>query len=151
MKRVIFLFLAIMVFIPHNMINAEMSEEEVADIIIEKKHIPYDLVTVTTYTVSAGETDSTPLVTASGYKLDSLNPKRQKVIAISRDLKRKYKFGQKVRVKGAGKLDGVYTVRDVMARRWRKKIDILINPDDDGTKIRKVKLYNIETNDKTLE
>jgi 3D (Asp-Asp-Asp) domain-containing protein len=111
---------------------------------IEKKHIPYDVVTVTTYTVSAGQTDSTPLITASGYKLDSLNPKKQKVIAISRDLKRKYKFGQKVRVKGAGKLDGVYTVRDLMAKRWRKKIDILINPDESGTKIRRVKIYNIK-------
>ncbi len=145
MKKVILLFLTIAMFIPHNMINSQMSEEEVADIIIEKKHIPYDVVTVTTYTVSAGETDSTPLITASGYKLDSLNPKKQKVIAISRDLKRKYKFGQKVRVKGAGKLDGIYTVRDLMARRWTKKIDILINPNDDGTKIRRVKIYNIET------
>jgi len=143
MRKVILLFLTVIMFIPHNMINSEMSEEEVADIMIEKKKIPYDVVTVTTYTVSAGETDSTPLITASGYKLDSINPKKQKVIAISRDLKRKYKFGQKVRVKGAGKLDGVYTVRDLMAKRWTKKIDILINPDESGTKIRRVKLYNI--------
>ncbi len=146
MRKVILLFLTVVMFIPHNIINAEMSEEEVADIMIEKKHIPYEVVTATTYTVSAGETDSTPLITASGFKLDSLNPKKHKIIAVSRDLKRKYRFGQKVRVKGAGKLDGIYTVRDVMARRWRKKIDILINPDDDGTKIRKVKIYNIETN-----
>jgi 3D (Asp-Asp-Asp) domain-containing protein len=146
MRKVILLFLTVVMFIPHNMINAEMSEEEVADIMIEKKHIPYEVVTATTYTVSAGETDSSPLITASGFKLDSLNPKKHKIIAVSRDLKRKYRFGQKVRVKGAGKLDGIYTVRDVMAKRWRKKIDILINPDDDGTKIRKVKIYNIETN-----
>jgi len=144
MRKVILLFLTVIMFIPHNMINSEMSEEAVADIMIEKKKIPYDVVTVTTYTVSAGETDSTPLITASGYKLDSVNPKKQKVIAISRDLKRKYKFGQKVRVKGAGKLDGVYTVRDLMAKRWTKKIDILINPDESGTKIRRVKIYNIK-------
>jgi 3D (Asp-Asp-Asp) domain-containing protein len=144
MRKVILLFLTVIMFIPHNMINSEMSEEEVADIMIEKKKIPYDVVTVTTYTVSTGETDSTPLITASGYKLDSVNPKKQKVIAISRDLKRKYKFGQKVRVKGAGKLDGVYTVRDLMAKRWTKKIDILINPDESGTKIRRVKIYNIK-------
>lgn len=123
--------------------KVELSEETIADIIIEKKNLPYDLVTLTTYTISVGQTDSTPLTTASGYTLDSINPKKQKVIAISRDLKRKYKFGQKVRVKGAGKLDGVYTVRDLMASRWRKKIDILINPEDGGTKIRGVKLYNI--------
>ena len=144
MKKVILLFLTIIMFIPHNM-PSEMSEEEIVDEIIEKKKLPYDIVTVTTYTISAGQTDSTPLITASGYKLDSINPKKQKVIAISRDLKRKYKFGQKVRVKGAGKLDGIYTVRDLMASRWRKKIDILINPDDEGTKFRKVKLYNVTT------
>ena len=143
MKKVILLFLTIIMFIPHNM-PSELSEEEIVDEIIEKKKLPYDLVTVTTYTISAGQTDSTPLITASGYKLDSINPKKQKVIAISRDLKRKYKFGQKVRVKGAGKLDGVYTVRDLMAKRWTKKIDILINPEDIGTKLRKVKLYNIK-------
>jgi len=125
------------------MINSVVSEEMVVDEIIEKKKLPYDLVTVTTYTISEGQTDSTPLITASGYKLDSINPKKQKVIAISRDLKRKYKFGQKVRVKGAGKLDGIYTVRDLMASRWTKKIDILINPKDMGTKIRRVKLYNV--------
>ncbi len=132
-----------MLFVPHNMINSVVSEEMVVDEIIEKKKLPYDLVTVTTYTISEGQTDSTPLITASGYKLDSINPKKQKVIAISRDLKRKYKFGQKVRVKGAGKLDGIYTVRDLMASRWTKKIDILINPEDMGTKFRRVKLYNV--------
>ena len=79
MKKVILLFLTVMMFIPHNMVNSEMSEEEVADIIIERKHIPYDIVTVTTYTVSKGETDSTPLITASGYKLDSLNPKSKRL------------------------------------------------------------------------
>ena len=31
-----------------------------------------------------------------------------------------------------------------MAKRWTKKIDILINPEDIGTKLRKVKLYNIK-------
>ena len=132
----------LLLFIPHNS-EVEMSEEEYVDKIIEKEKLPYDIVTVTTYTVSPDQTDSTPLITASGFKLDSLNPKKHKVIAISRDLKRKYKFGQKVRVKGAGKLDGIYTVRDLMAKRWTKKIDILINPEDDGNKFRRVKLYNV--------
>lgn len=144
MRNVTLVTCFLLLFVPHNMINSVMSEERIVDEIIEKKKLPYDLVTVTTYTISEGETDSTPLITASGYKLDSINPKKQKVIAISRDLKRKYKFGQKVRVKGAGKLDGIYTVRDLMASRWTKKIDILINPEDMGTKFRRVKLYNIK-------
>ena len=65
-------------------------------------------VTLTTYTATAAETDSTPFITASGFKLNKKNPKKHRVIAVSRDLKKKYKFGQRVRVKGAGKLDGVY-------------------------------------------
>jgi len=125
------------------MINQEKIQERIVDEMIKNKKLPYDLVTVTTYTISEEQTDSTPLITASGYKLDSINPKKQKVIAISRDLKRKYKFGEKVRVKGAGKLDGIYIIRDLMASRWTKRIDILINPEDNGNKIRKVKLYNI--------
>jgi len=141
--KLLILFFITMAFIPHKS-EIKKTEEQIVDEIIEKEKLPYDLVTVTTYTVSEEQTDSTPLITASGYKLDSINPKKQKVIAISRDLKRKYKFGQKVRVKGAGKLDGIYTVRDLMASRWTKKIDILINPNDMGTKIRRVKLYNIK-------
>ena len=142
MRNVTLVTCFLLLFIPHNS-EVEMSEEEYVDKIIEKEKLPYDIVTVTTYTVSPDQTDSTPLITASGFKLDSLNPKKHKVIAISRDLKRKYKFGQKVRVKGAGKLDGIYTVRDLMAKRWTKKIDILINPEDDGNKFRRVKLYNV--------
>ena len=59
MKKVILLFLIIIVFLPHN-VPSQLSEDEIADIIIEKKKLPYDLVTVTTYTISEGQTDSTP-------------------------------------------------------------------------------------------
>jgi 3D (Asp-Asp-Asp) domain-containing protein len=106
-----------------------------------KKAVPisYDLVTVTTYTNSAEQTDSTPNITASGYKLDSLNPRRHRIIAISRDLKKKYKFGTKVKIMDAGSYNGVYVVEDVMNKRYKNRIDILINPDDKHTK-----LYNIK-------
>ena len=100
-------------------------------------------VTLTTYTVSADQTDSTPLQTASGFKLDSLNPRRHKVIAVSWDLKRKLKFGSKVRVKRAGRFNGVYYVRDVMNKRFKNKIDILINPEDKHTKLKNVLLVKI--------
>ena len=144
MKKVILILGIVFLFVPHNA-KAPLSEEQLADMKIEKEKIPYDVVKVTMYTVSPEQTDSTPLITASGYKLDSLNPKKHKIIAISRDLKRKYKFGTKVRIKGAGRFDGVYVVRDVMASRWRKKIDILVNPDDVTDSFRKVKIYNVNS------
>ena len=105
---------------------------------------PSEVVTVTTYTPSVGETDSTPLITASGFKINESNPRRHRIVAVSRDLKRKYKFGTKLRIKGAGKYDGTYTVRDVMNKRHRNRIDILVGKRDTQTKIKKVKVYKLK-------
>ena len=102
------------------------------------------IVTVTTYKASSEETDSTPNVTASGFKISKKNPKKHRIIAVSRDLKRKLKFGQRVRLKNAGKYNGEYVVRDVMNKRYKKLIDILINPKDIQTTIAKVKIYKVK-------
>jgi len=108
--------------------------------IVVKKQKPL-IVTVTTYSVNEAETDSTPTITASGFEVSRTNPKKHRVIAVSRDLKKKLRFGDKVRVTGIGKLSGVYVVRDLMNSRWKNKIDILINPDDKHTKFLKAKLF----------
>jgi 3D (Asp-Asp-Asp) domain-containing protein len=118
----------------------DMMEKEIEK---EIAGVEPDIVTVTTYTPSVEETDSTPLITASGFKINPKNPKRQRIIAVSRDLKKKYKFGKKVRITGIGKLSGTYTVRDVMNKRYRKRIDILIGTKDKQTKFKKAKLYKI--------
>jgi 3D (Asp-Asp-Asp) domain-containing protein len=100
-----------------------------------------EIVTLTTYKANESETDSTPNITASGFKIT--NPKKHKIIAVSRDLKRKYKFGQKVRIVGAGKYDGTYRVHDLMNKRYRKRIDILVGHNDKQTKLKKVKIYKL--------
>jgi 3D (Asp-Asp-Asp) domain-containing protein len=87
-------------------------------------------VSLTTYTTDSNETDSTPLITASGFKLDSLNPKKHRVIAISRDLKELFSFGDKVMLSNAGKYNGIWFIHDLMNKKWKNKIDILINPND---------------------
>lgn len=102
------------------------------------------VVTATTYKATEGETDTTPNITASGFKIDMKNPKRHKIIAVSRDLKRKWKFGSKVYVKGVGKHDGVYVVRDVMNKRYKKRIDILIGHKDEQMTYKKVKLFKLD-------
>jgi 3D (Asp-Asp-Asp) domain-containing protein len=114
-------------------------EKEKEEVVVKKQNAL--IVTATTYTVSESETDSSPTITASGFRLSKTNPKKHRVIAVSRDLKKKLRFGDKVRVTGIGKLSGVYVVRDLMHSRWRKKIDILINPKDKQTKFYKAKLY----------
>ena len=101
------------------------------------------MVTLTTYSACVEQTDSTPYVTASGFKLDSVNPKRHKVIAISRDLKSKFRFRDRVRIVGAGRYSGVYRVEDVMNKRFRNRIDVLVNPKDKGTRLSNVKIVKL--------
>ena len=38
-------------------------------------------------------------------------------------------FGAKVLVEGAGELDGVWTVQDRMNKRWKNRIDFLVDYD----------------------
>ena len=109
----------------------------------EIENIIPDIVMVTTYSPTIEQTDSTPLITASGYKINLANPKRQRIVAVSRDLKRKYKFGKKVRITGIGKLSGTYTIRDVMNKRFKKRVDILIGENDKQTSFKKAKLYAV--------
>jgi 3D (Asp-Asp-Asp) domain-containing protein len=108
------------------------------------KSISYETVTLTTYSASVGETDSTPHITASGFKIDTTNPKKHRIIAVSRDLKKKWPFGTKVRIKSAGKYNGVYTVKDVMNKRYKNRIDILIGEDDRQTTMNNVKITKIK-------
>lgn len=126
------LFLFMFVFFPK-----EITEESVVE--------PYEVVTLTTYKSIGSETDDSPRITASGFKISKKNPKRHRIIAVSRDLKKKYPFGTKLKIKNAGKFDGEYVVEDVMNKRYKKRIDILINPKDKQTTMKGVKLITQNT------
>jgi 3D (Asp-Asp-Asp) domain-containing protein len=144
-KRTTILIVLVFVFIPFECTIHGLERIHEAEKVDEV--IP-DIVTLTTYSVTEAQTDSTPLITASGFNINPNNPKRHRIIAVSRDLKRKYKFGQKVRIEGAGKYNGIYTIRDLMHHRWKNKIDILINPSDKHTKLRKIKMFRVEKKNK---
>jgi 3D (Asp-Asp-Asp) domain-containing protein len=96
-------------------------------------------VTLTTYRPSIKETDSSPEITASGFKINMKNPQQHRIIAVSRDLKKFLKWGSKVRIIDAGRFDGVYSVHDVMNKKYTKTIDILI-----GWKQKPIKLNNVK-------
>ena len=121
-------------------IEINMMEKKIE---MEINGIEPDIVSVTTYSPTIEQTDSTPLITASGYKINPANPKKQRIVAVSRDLKRKYKFGKKVRITGIGKLSGTYTIRDVMNKRFKKRVDILIGENDKQTSFKNAKLYAV--------
>lgn len=108
-----------------------------------KKMYNIDTVTVTTYAPVPSQTDATPFTTASGFKLNPKNPRKHRIIAISRDLKQKLRFGQHVRIEGTGQYDGIYVVHDVMNKRFKRRIDILINPSDKPTMFKNIKLYRV--------
>ena len=97
-------------------------------------------VTVTCYQPIRGQCDSEPLTTADGSKINIKNLKNGylKWCAISRDLL--YLFPQNkpkiVFIEGYG----YYEVRDVMNKRHRHRIDLLIHPSNSL----KIKVKNVK-------
>ena len=99
------------------------------------------LVTATIYHATPEQTDSIPHITASNKIIDLGNPQKHRWIAVSRDLEAKgLTFGVKVKVTGAGNLDGVWTVQDRMNRRWSHRIDFLVNKEMKGGKWENVRV-----------
>jgi len=85
-------------------------------------------VTATIYHAVEEQTDSTPDITASGYKINMEDPLSDRIIAVSWDLENVYgfKMGDMVHIKGTPYLDGIWFVRDRMHKRWKKRIDFLV-------------------------
>jgi 3D (Asp-Asp-Asp) domain-containing protein len=80
-------------------------------------------VTATAYNSLRGQTNAQPTLTAWG---DRLEP-GMKSIAVSRDLiARGLEYGVTVEIEG---LPHHYVVRDKMAKRWKRKIDIYMGED----------------------
>ena len=89
------------------------------------------LVTATIYHADPKQTDSTPFITASNKIIDSINPAKHRWIAVSRDLESLgFTFGACVYIEGISEeLDGEWEVQDRMNKRWKKRIDLLVNKD----------------------
>ena len=83
-------------------------------------------VVATVYNAVPEQTNSDPGHTASMFKLDLSNPYKHRIIAVSRDLLVSFPMGTRVRVEGTS-YDGIYVVEDKMNKRYKKRIDILIN------------------------
>ena len=87
-------------------------------------------VTLTYYQPVKGQCDSKPLITADGSKINLNHLKSGKIrwCAISRDLLYLFPKNKPKRVHIEG--FGVYEVKDVMNKRHKHRIDILIHPKD---------------------
>ena len=140
------IFIAVLFFIPYNLITSVSDMKNSVEKKVEEKVADEfrKIVTLTTYSTTEGETDDSPNITASGFEIDEDNPKKHRIIAVSRDLKRKLRFGEKVILSNAGRFNGVWYVRDLMNSRFRNKIDVLINEDDKQTKMFGVVLKKLD-------
>lgn len=119
-------------------------EERVQEVVVDREVDVY-VVTATVYHAVEGQCDDSPLVTASGAKIESAESAYDhRYLAVSRDLLDVFPYGTKVEVSGCGELDGVYTVVDTLNKRYKGYIDILINPDMRGGKWEGVLIKKIE-------
>jgi 3D (Asp-Asp-Asp) domain-containing protein len=94
----------------------------------------FEVVKATVYYPEARQCDSTYWQTADMSVIDTTNAFRHKWIAVSQDMLKmnggKYHYGEKVRVEGIGNLSGIYTIRDCMNKRFKKRIDLLVGKEN---------------------
>ncbi len=103
------------------------------------------MVTATVYHAVEGQTDDTPLITASLKHINPDNPIAHRWIAVSRDLESLgFTFDVKVCVEGAGDLSGEWCVNDRMNARWKHRIDFLVDTTRKTGYWKNVKLTLIE-------
>lgn len=96
---------------------------------------PTITVSASVYYPEPNQTDATPYTTADGSRINKRNPKKQRWIAVSRDLHSRWggeiSYGDSLLVTGISEdMDGLYIVRDVMNRRIHNRIDILVGRKD---------------------
>ena len=102
-------------------------------------------VTVTTYNPTKEQCDNTPNITADGTKIKPWRATHYRYVALSRDLIARwggpFEYGDYIVIEGTkdGKWDGIYQVRDTMAAKWVKRVDILTT--DSRFKYTDVKMY----------
>jgi 3D (Asp-Asp-Asp) domain-containing protein len=108
----------------------QMIAEIVEDKLPELKLNPQkDMVVGTVYWPVASQCWGNPLITADGAKisLQKLQNGEIRWIAVSRDLLKRYRYGQKVyiEVPGNPNLNGVWEIHDTMNKRFTSRIDFL--------------------------
>jgi hypothetical protein len=86
------------------------------------------VVTVTRYNPVESQCDSDPLVTADNSKIDleKLNSGDLRWVAVSRDLRDKFEYGDVIRIISTDtSISGEYEVHDTMHPRFKNCVDIL--------------------------
>ena len=103
----------------------------------------HHVVTATYYNSVESQCGSNPLITADGSKINLKKLKEGKLrwIAISRDLRENYKYGDIVIIESDDyRLSGEWIVRDTMNSRFKMRIDFLTHDKEFMKEPKKVKI-----------
>lgn len=103
----------------------------------------HHVVTATYYNPVESQCSSNPLITADGSKINLKKLKEGKLrwIAISRDLRENYKYGDIVIIESDDyRLNGEWIVRDTMNSRFKMRIDFLTHDKEFMKEPKKVKI-----------
>lgn len=106
-------------------------------------------VTLSVYNPTSAQCNKDYLTTASGDKIDLKKLKAGQLnwIAFSRDLLESgdWGYGDVVQVISDNKkIAGIYIIKDTMAKRWRKKVDILRDHTSGLTGVHKVRIRMVK-------
>mgnify|MGYP003860055701 FL=1 len=98
------------------------------------------LVTATLYHAVPEQTNNDNLHTASMFEINPECPGSHRILAVSRDLEELgFTLGSVVRISQACEMNGIWYIEDRMNKRWKNKIDFLVND-----KIKYGKWYNVK-------
>ena len=104
-------------------------------------------VDVTMYQPVYPQTDDTPNITADATRIRISKASQYKFVALSRNpLKRwggPFDYGDLILIKGTGRKDGVYHVRDTMNPKWVNVVDILESTHVEPYKFTGVHIYKL--------
>ena len=99
--------------------------EEIRSLKNLRDYIYLGKVTAYAYNAEETQTDLTPNLTASGYKL---TPEVScQIVAISRDLEKYLEFGNYIFIPELGNEGLFFRVEDLMAKNYKRSIDIFMN------------------------
>ena len=132
-----------------NLTNKIQDNEDLIQNIFNLKF--YDNVVATVYHPVPEQTDDTPNITADGTRIEIDNASDYRYIAVSRDLHKRYggnfDFNDIVYI-NSDELSGFYIIKDLMNKRFTRRIDFLHSPETPAFKLDNVELY--QTNIKTI-
>ena len=91
---------------------------------------PLGVLTVTIYHAVPGQTDDSPMTTASNFDLTTVDIATARICALSRDLIKRcggpISYGDMVWLDLPEPYKGWWRVEDTMARRWTNRADLLV-------------------------